>query len=68
VSDVIIGVGSLADLEFGVEGQNVNPYLGWVPQLADRNTGVGEQQPPTVLVISDYLGDAVRPPVKQVGA
>jgi hypothetical protein len=65
---VVVGVSSLAALELGVDGQNVKPDLGRVPQLADRNTGVGEQQPPTVLVISDYLADAVGPALKQLGA
>jgi hypothetical protein len=67
VSDVLVGTAGLASLEFGVGRENLSPHLGRVARRAYRYADVGQQQPTTPLVVCQYLANAVRPAVKQVG-
>jgi hypothetical protein len=47
----------LLDLQRRIPRHQVDPPLGRVPEVAERRSSVGHQQPPALEVVREHLGD-----------
>src|SRR5205807_5641886 len=66
VTDVFEGICRFSLLLLGVRCQCLEPSLGRISQLPDRDAGVAEQQPAPGFVYGQHLGDAVWPSSEQL--